>query len=580
MSDDASASPPYSAVVRTRPTLTLVEGLGSRLHQTLSPRGAARSGGWRVIAAASAVVDIGKARWLARDERFAFGARLALDAADLAVWCVAARDDTDTSEDAVIPGVALAAEAGSRLGPAGFVVPVATACVAAAVRRRRGHRLRLEQFTWQVMGVAGGWMLTEFARRRRVALEREHDRDLRAMVQGAQLAGLHDVVMTNEGAIDVLQRATALVDLTGPAGRRRDFAGAFKADIADAVRAHATYLRDALLVWQTRHNLQPDLRRAARIDLAPDDGTILLMVEQVQRLHAALDAMDVSGVVEVAPVDRAESARPYGDRDLRVNGTVLRLPSSVAERMWRFDAIPTAFLMNIGWLLQPTGKHREAVPWSATALPLAMSVGATVWSARRADRDGVASPRVALGVSLVSTVAYTVASSRTMRNPHAPTGDSSGAAPVASRFPWTLALQGYELVRSIVAVDLDASERFWAGAATAGIVGTGWFLSPPPRSARSLAAELQWVAGTVVGARSLRDAIRDQADALAESVGVDDERLTREAYRRGRVRAHETIARAVAEAASALEAAEHLDAPLRAEAERRLAAARSLIRTS
>ena len=37
---------------------------------------------------------------------------------------VAARDDTDTSEDAVIPGVALAAEAGARLGPTGFVVPV------------------------------------------------------------------------------------------------------------------------------------------------------------------------------------------------------------------------------------------------------------------------------------------------------------------------------------------------------------------------------------------------------------------------------------------------------------------------
>jgi hypothetical protein len=523
------------------------------------------------------VVDVGKARWLVRDERFAMGPRLLLDAADLAVWCLAARDDTDTSEDAVIPGVALAAEAGSRLGRRGFVVPVLNACVAGCVRRRRGHRLRLEQFTWQLMGTTGGWMLTVFARRRRDALEREHDRDLRAMLQGAELAGLHDVVMTNEGAIDVLQRATALVDLAGPGGRRRDFAGAFKADVADAMRARATYLRDALLVWQTRHNLQPDLRRAVSIELPPEAGTVLLAVEQVERLNAVLDTMGLAGRVPIAPVDPIESARPYGDRDVAVNGTVIALPSPVSERIWRFDAIPTAFLMNSGWLLQPIGKHREAVPWSATALPLAVSVGATVWSARRADRDGVVSPRTALALSFASTIAYTVASSRTMRHPHAAIGDEGVGA---SRFPWTLALQGYELVRSIVAADLDPAERAVAGAATVAIVGTGWLLAPSPRSARSLAAELQWVAATVIGARRLRQAIRDQGDELAVAVGDDDERAAREAYRQGRARARATIAAAVADATRSLEAADHLEPELRAEAERRLRVAHELLRTA
>jgi hypothetical protein len=502
-----------------------------------------------------------------------------LDAADLAVWCLAARDDTDTSEDAVIPGVALAAEAGSRLGPAGFVVPLVNACVAGTVRRRRGHELRLEQFTWQLMGTTGGWMLTVFARRRRAAVEREHDRDLRALLQGARLAGLHDVVMTNEGAIDVLQRATALVDLTGPGGRRRDFAGAFKADIADAVRARATYLRDALLVWQTRHNLQPDLRRAVSIELVPEAGTVLLGAEQVLQLHAALDGADLSGRVPVALADPAEAARPHGDRDLVVGGTRVALPSAAVERMWRFDAIPTAFLMNIGWLLQPTGRHREAVRWPATALPLTMSIGATFWSARRADRDGVASPRIALGLAFGSTIAYTVAASRSMRNPHARVGDASDPK-LVSRFPWTLSLQGYELVRSIVAADLDAPERAWAAAASAVIVVTGWRLAPAPRSARALAAELAWVAATVIGARQLREAIAGQADELAAAVGADDERATREAYREGRARAQATIAAAVDDARRSLEAAEHLDAELRAEAERRLETARALLRTA
>lgn len=574
MSDAKLASTPYSAVVRTRSTLTLIEGLGSRLHQIVSPRGAAKTGAWRAAATASAAVDVAKARWLVRDQRFALGGRLALDAADLALWCIAARDDTDTSEDAVIPGVALAAEAGARLGAAGFVVPAVNACVAACVRRRRGHDLRLEQFTWQLMGVAGGAVLTRFARRRRAALEREHDRDLPAMLQTAQLAGLHDVVMINEGAIDVLQRATALVDLGGPAGRRRDFAGAFKADIADAVRAHATYLRDALMVWQTRHNFQPDLHRAVIVELDPQAGTILLTSEQVQRLHDTLDAMDLSGRVAIAPVDATEAARPYGHRNLMVNEAVIALPSAVAERTWRFDAIPTAFLMNICWLLQPTSRQREAVPWSATALPLAMSVGATVWSARRADRDGAASPRLALGLSFASTLTYTIASNLTMRQPY---GADASAAEASSRFPWTLALQGYELVRSIVAADLDGPQRSLAAAASVAIVATGWLLAPDPRSARSLAAELQWVAATVIGARHLRHAIRDQADELAASVSADDDRATLAAYRRGRARALATIEAAVTDATRNLEAAQHLDAELRAEAERRLNAARALL---
>ena len=557
-------------MVRTRSTLTLIEGLGSRIHQTISPRGAARTAGWRLVAGASSALDLAKARRLARDDRFELGARLALDAADLAVWCVAARDDADTSEDAVIPGVALAAEAGARIGPAGFVVPIVNASVAALVRRRRGHRLRMEQFSWQFMGVAGGWMLTVFARRRRAALARDHDRDLRARLQGAELAGLHDVVTANEGAIDVLQRATALIDLGGVKARRRDFAGAFKADVAAAVRSSATYLRDALMIWQTRHNLQPELSRAVHIDLDPADGTILLGAAQVDRLHAALDRLAPAGRIRVEPVDRVESARPYGARDLSVNGTVVALPSDTPERSWTFDAIPTAFLMNVGWLLQPTGRHREAVPWSATALPLAMGVGATIWSARRADRDGVVSPRRALAVSFAGTLAYTVTSSRTMRNPHA---DGS-----VSRFPWTLTLNGYELVRSIVAPQLDPRERRLAAAGTAVIVGTGWLLAPRPRSARALVAELQWTAATVIGARNLREAIRDDADEIAATIGDDDEQATRAAYRRGRAQANATIAAAVAEANRALvDGASLLDAELRVEAERRLRSAEALL---
>jgi hypothetical protein len=493
-----------------------------------------------------------------------------LDAGDLAVWCCAATDDADTSEDTVIPGVALAAEAGARLGLLGFVVPAVNATVAVAVRSRRGHRLRLEQFSWQLMGVAGGWMLTAFARRRQNTLEREHETDLRARLQGAELAGIHDLVTINEGAIDVLQRATALLDL-GASGsqRRRDLAGAFKADVAKAARSHATYLRDALMLWQTGHNSQPQLSRTVSIELAADDGTILLSARQVGRLHAELNRLDPAGRVWVAAADRSQASHPYGDRDLKIDSSIVALPGDTPTRAWTFDAIPTAFLMGIGWLLQPMGKHREAVPFSATVVPLAMTIGAAAWSARHADRHGTATPGVAVGLSFATTVAYTVTATRAMRNPRTNT---------VSRFPWTLALQGYELVRSSVSTDLDTGQRRRAATGTAAIIGLGWALTPRPRSVLALAAELQWVVGTVMGARQLQGAIHNCADQLAQKMSEQDDRAIAVAYQRGRASANATIAAALATAGEALtNASRNLDPELRAEAERRLHTAAHLL---
>src|SRR5579884_3998010 len=143
---------PWQAFVAARDVFTIVQGLGSRFHQVVSPRAGARTPGWRTAALVCGAGDVAKAVWLGRNDRFHLLPRLALDAGDLALWCLCADDDADTSEDAVIPGVTLAAEAGARLGPAGLVVPATNAAVAALVRRSRGHRLRLDQFTWQLMG--------------------------------------------------------------------------------------------------------------------------------------------------------------------------------------------------------------------------------------------------------------------------------------------------------------------------------------------------------------------------------------------------------------------------------------------
>src|SRR5580704_7389476 len=422
---------PYRAMVDARAIGTLAEGLGSRFHQTLSPRGAAQTRGWRWAALGCAALDVAKAYKLTRDDHFNLPARLLLDSADLALWCAAARDDTDTSEDSVIPGVALAAEAGARLGVGGLIVPALNAAVAAAVRHRRGHRLRLEQFSWQLMGVTGGWMIRALAGRRRRTFERRHAFELHARLQEAELAGLHQVVVEHEGALDLLQRATALIDLASDSPVRRNMAGSFKSGVSQAARARATYLRDALLVWQSEHNLQPDLTRMVRFDVFPEHGTILLTEVQRSSLYAELEVLDLAGPVPVSVVDVFEARRPGGARDLLVAGQLLALPSEAKAKSWTFDAIPVAMLMEVGWLIQPTGAHREEVPWSSTAVPLAIAGAATAWATRRVDRQGRTPPWMANAAAFVTASSYTLLATRTMRHTHTEAG--------ISRFPWVMA---------------------------------------------------------------------------------------------------------------------------------------------
>ncbi len=155
--------------VEARVATHLMWRLCSRVHAVVSTRGAAKTPLWRAVALASVGADLVGAGLLRRDKEFHFVPRLAVDAADLAVWCLAAGDDPDTTSDSVIPGVGLAAEAGARLGLRGMIVPVVHASVAAAVRKRRGHDLRLWQLGWQVMGVIGGIGLSVSGARRRTA---------------------------------------------------------------------------------------------------------------------------------------------------------------------------------------------------------------------------------------------------------------------------------------------------------------------------------------------------------------------------------------------------------------------------
>lgn len=558
---------PWDAVVESRAVLTAAQSLGARFHQALSPRGAARTPGWKALAGGQAALDLARARWLAGHRRFMAGPRWLADAADLALWCWAARDDPDTSEDAVIPGVALAAEATARLGAPGLIVPLANATVMTAVRRRRGHRLRLEQISWQLMGSLGGWCIRALGERRQRRSKAHRDVERSARQRRAELTGFHDLIVEHEGAVDLLQRATTLIDLGSPAPVRqpsgRGLTGAIKASAAEVARGEATYLAEALAAWQSRHNQRPDLAGVAYLDLGPGSGLELLSPRQVELLHQRLDELDPSGRVAVSVTRAGRPGRPFGSCHLEIGGHPLDLPAESPGRRWVLDVTPVAFLMDLGWLAQPTGSHRESVPWSVTGPPMVAALAAAVYSARREEANVTISPLTSMAVSGFLTLGYTVGASRWMRNPHTADG--------VSRYPWVMALQGYELVRGVSAERSSPAVRLAGRLGTGAIIVTGWRLSPRPRSARALVAELGWVVGFDAYTSRLRRAMVEAEEHLNAEAAASWQDEEAAGYARGRARARALVASALAGAREQLAVRGADLAPdVRAEAERRL----------
>ena len=550
--------------VNDRAATHVIWRLGSRVHQVLSTRGAAHTPAWRAAAAAGALTDLLGAWYLSKSEEFHLVPRLVLDAADLALWCLAAGDDPDSTSDAVIPAVALAAEAGARLGFGGLVVPATQAVVAWAVRRARGHDPRVWQLGWQIMGVAGGAGLSVSAFRRREAVRAEHERDLEARVQAAELAGAHQLATWADPVADLLLRARALVDLGGATPRPTGLVGAWKAALADATRARSAFLGDTLATWQVVHNLHPDLRTAVRLELESDAGTVLLSPAQADELRDRLDQQGLHGSVAVALADPVEARRPGGRRDLVVGGALVSIGPAVGERSWIYDAVPTAFVMSTLWLLPPLSQTREGVRLPAVIAPIVGTAAVTAWAVVQAERQGLVPRRPAVVASGLATLAYTVGSSLGARSPHSPDG--------ASRFGWMLALQGYLLVTEHAAPELSGRDRTLARLGAGGLVAIGWTLAPAPRSMRSLLSEVVWPVGIGLWAGSTARSIARDAARTAEQVGRRDAEAVTGALEQGRERVRQYLSAELSSSLVALASREsELDADIREEAARRLA---------
>lgn len=514
--------------VDARVATHLLWHLGSRIHAVVSSRGAAKTTPWRVAAGASLAADLAVAMRLRRDPEFHLVPRLAIDAADLALWCWAAGDDPDTTSDSVIPGVGLAAEAGARIGMRGMVVPAFSALVMGVVRKRRGHDLRLWQAGWQVMGVLGGMGLSVSAARRRQVVEGEHRRDLEARLQASELAGYHSLVSDTDPVADRLQRATALIDLSGPQRERRSALNAWKAALGEVTRERAAFLADVLLTWQAAHNLHPDLHSVVRLELEPGAGTVLLTLSQAEELRRILEGLELRGVVPVRLIDAVEARRADGRRDLMVGDHLVALERPAEALSMIYDAIPTSLAMSTLWFLPPLSETREAVPLRWTVVPAAVTAATGIWATVRANRDGLAPRAPVIALSALASAVYTYGSAASARHPHSPDG--------ASWFPWMFALQGYELVTEHCGPELTPRQRLLVRMGVPCMVALGWLRSPRPRSLRALVSEVVWPIGIGMWARATARAIEADSESRAKEIAREDAQAVRAAYEEGRNR--------------------------------------------
>ena len=549
------------AIAAQTRTLHLGQHLGSRCWQALSPLGSANTGRRRLVAAACAAVDVGTSRWIVGRRRH-LAAQITIDLVDQALWSALANDEPESSRCAMIPGASLSSELGARWQWRSVAVPAAHALVAAVVRKRRGHRLRIGQVGWQLWGVFGAIGLSRLGQWRRRRARLRHLDDLAPALVAAEIAGMNDVGAVADNLLDTAQRATILIELS--LGARGAFtgaldAGAIKQEMAAPTRHVGGYLGDVVTGWQRVRNASADLRLAVRFDISPEAALRVVTPGQVDQINAFLDRVAPRGRVDVHVDEGADADHlVVGPHRMILDG-VIDVPSLF------FDPMPIALVMNAAWIAATTGAARDHVRWTHVGAPVAIALGQAVRSARtlgrpEADRANRSQSVLASGIALGLAAAT---SARGARSLYTDTG--------IQRYPFTQALQGYLMVLRIAERDLRPNARIAAWSWAAAALGVGLLASPRPRSPRHLAAELVWPLTTAASSAALAGSIEADSDTIRRELLAEEHQRLADARRRGSERMLRLVEASIAAAAESLQLRRHeLDSAIADEAARRI----------
>lgn len=511
-----------------------------------------RSGIQGAAAAVSAIGDIGLGRLLDRDHRFHFGARLAIDAIDTALWSLAYPDGYDA---AVLNGVPLAVEAGIRLDLLRAVaVPVVSAATTLAVRKLRRRPFQLAPFWWQVAGLGAGVGIGAYNTRRLRDIEARSAQEMQAAEQSAWLAGQNDVAMGANSIIDDLCHAShplRVSSTTDGSASIGAILAEWKASLAATTADKAIYLKTALQQWQNQNNQHPDLAALVQFDLREGDGTLVLNGAHAAELTAELNLIQPVGRVKVVLVGGPSGRDSDTPIRLIVGDVEIILQTRGAHRLRPLDPGPGTLLMTAVWFASAALHGGGEVPIRRVLPQAIAAVAAAGWATWRVGQVGdAAHPEVLTAQAGLATF-HTLTASRALRVPFANEG--------IRRFPATDGLYGLLILTSTYWDGLTADQRRLLIGAVTGVSLLGLLITPRPRSHLHWCVEMAWPLLAFMSTRGFRAALAEDAEVLRTHLDTLTSERTVAAYRKGRTDVLELVQKGRDSLRQRLTATEHVD---------------------
>jgi len=472
------------------------------------------------LLAASVAADLVEWTALRRSFRAYLGPRLVAQCVNTAAWAGEIGDNYDA---AVLAGVPLVAEAAVRVGPAAVLVAAADAATTLAYRRRRHQRGDGQFFFWQLLAVGAGLLLRWYESHQNAAALELFERDVQARARAAHSEGQASIALGVDTAIDMLW---SLGTILGPEALGAQALRDWRDRLAAQVGKQATYLGQALLEWERRHNVSSQLALDVVMHLAPGDGTVLLSPMQERYLVDQLDRLGLVGEVEVRVVDRNRAAHPAGRRLLSVNGVPLDLPADdLPSSVKPIDPGPLAVLLGAAWLVVDMVDTYGGTPIAAT-LPWVAATTVIAWAMRSAGpydpRNRSASILALIGIA----AGFSATAMPGMRRPGGPFGQQ--------RYPFLDAAIAPALLTSMYLDDLTSRQRAAIALAGAGLAAVGTSSLRHPLRPRQLLSAVIWASTAVIPARALAPSYRRRAGATAAARTAQAQARIDAAYIAGR----------------------------------------------
>lgn len=509
------------------------------------------------------------AQWLVqrRSHRAGIAFRLPLDVADEVWWSRRAHDDYLAVSGATRSPLSL--EAALRYGLPGLAVPAVGAFATWAIQGRRGTP-SIDTLIFPFAAGLGGLFARRTRTKRMETVERHHGERLAAERAAAELAGRHAVAAGADSVVDRLEGVAPLLGRPAEGSALFELLDAWKQLLAADAAGQARYLGTEVSRWERRHNLHPDLASHVQVTLAEGDGTQLLSPLQVDRVHDALDGLDLRGGVSL----RVLPGRRTRPSDPLVLCTPTHRISLAADRRalgsTHYD-LTAAQLMSASVMVASYGMRGAGdVPWrwwAAAGLAYPM-LG--VWTHRNMDPS--MPDRHVLVVALSTTIGalYSIAGARAQRRTHSDAG--------IAIYPFIAALEAPVGTLSFSWLWLSPRARVTTLAAIAFTACGAFALGRPPRSITSALFELLWLASSLFDYAALPRLLHQEADEVSARLAADDHAEVEAAYEHGRQDVLDLVRRAHDDARAQLDAARmQLDPEITGEVERRLAAVDDLL---